>query len=82
MLPLMYNATEPKGQLAGPVAYGDAVLSASNDGNMYAIEPERGEVLRKYGFGIPLTSAPVVCGEHLIMATPDGTLWKFKLHLA
>ena len=69
-------------QLAGPVAWGAHILLASNDGSLYAIEPQTGRIVWKQEFGIPLTSAPVVCGDRLVTTTPDATLWKFTLRSA
>jgi len=79
ILPLAYNDTVAGGQLAAPVAYGDHVLVASNDGSLYAVDEKTGHIVWKHDFGIPLTSTPVVSGDHLVLATPDATLWKFKL---
>jgi len=59
---------------------GDAhILLASNDGSLYAIEPQTDRIVWKQKFEIPLTIDPVVCGDRLVMATPDATLWKFTL---
>jgi len=79
ILPLLYNATEPAGQLAAPVACGEHLLLASNDGNLYALEAETGRIAWRHDFGIPLTSTPVVHDTYLLITTPDATLWKFKL---
>ena len=78
LLTLAYNQTEPSGQLAGPVACGDYVLQASNDGNLYAVDAETGNTEWQHDFGIALTSTPVVCDDHIFMPAPDATLWKFK----
>ena len=79
VLPLLHNAAEPGGQLAAPVACGDHVLLASNDGHLYVVEADTGRIVCKHDFGIPLSSEPVVCGGYLIMTTPDATLWKFTM---
>ena len=79
-LPLACNATERLGQLAAPVVWDKHILLASSDGNLYSIETETGAIAWQHDFSIPLTAAPAICGDCLVMTTPDGTLWRFDLH--
>ena len=78
-LPLACNATERVGQLAAPVAWNKHILLASGDGTLYIVEAETGKTSHQFDFGIPLTSAPVLHGNYLVINTADATLWKFKL---
>ncbi len=62
---------------AAPVRYGDLLVVGGIDGRLYMVSPETGAVVSRTEFPAPISSAPGVVDDRLVVATWDGRLWAF-----
>jgi len=60
-----------------PLVAGDVVYVGSDDGHLYALALEDGELLWKHNLGVPLKGSPVLSGNALFICDWDGNLYCF-----
>ena len=62
---------------AAPARYRDLLVVGGIDGQLLMVDPETGSVASRTEFPAPITAAPGVVDDRLIVATWDGQLWAF-----
>ena len=62
---------------AAPVRYRDLLAAGGIDGRLYMLNPETGDVVSRAEFPAPISAAPGVVDDRLVVATWDGRLWAF-----
>ena len=63
--------------LAKPVQHGSSLLIAGVDGVLYTLDIETGQKVATAQFPVPITAAPVLDKESIVIATWDGHLRGF-----
>ena len=63
--------------LAAPVVSGGVVLVGANDGVLYALDENTGQLMGQNAFGTPLSAAPVVLEEGVCVGTWDERFYWF-----
>lgn len=62
----------------GPVLAGGRLIVTGPEGSVLEIDPQNGNLLRRFGAGDVVAVAPVVAQETLFLLTQDGTLKAYK----
>ena len=73
----MKNKRQTIGGLSSPAISGEILYIGSDDGNLYALNAQTGEVIWKYYLGVPVKSSPIVSGNAVYVAASDGNLYAF-----
>ncbi|GBD35788.1 Outer membrane protein assembly factor BamB [bacterium HR36] len=61
------------GHLAGPpVAAGGQIFLATVSGEVLQVDPENGQIVKRYQVGAPIRSQPVLYDGHIYVSTADG----------
>ena len=62
---------------AAPVRYRGLLVVGGIDGRLYMVNAETGAVVSSTEFPAPISAAPGVVDDRLVVATWDGRLWAF-----
>lgn len=62
----------------GPVLAGGRLILASNTGKILEINPQNGDLIRKFKTGDGVVMAPIVAGNTLLLLTDDGDLVAYR----
>jgi len=68
---------EVRSMWAAPVRYGDLLAASGVDGKLHMLNAETGAHVSSTQFPAPISAAPAVIDERLVVATWDGRLWAF-----
>jgi outer membrane protein assembly factor BamB len=60
-----------------PAWAGDYVYFGADDGILYCVDAESGDVLWSFALGVPIRSSPAIAGNMLFVNGSDGTLYAF-----
>lgn len=74
-----YTKNREKTVDASPIAYGENVIAACNDGYIYCFNGQKGTLLWRIEVGLPILSTPLLIGDDLIVADFGGNLYKFHV---
>lgn len=79
-LPRYKDMEDKKGPVfwTGPVLAGDRLIAVSSNGDVAEVEPNSGEIVRKWKVKGNFRIAPVVAGETLYLLSEDGTVMAFR----
>jgi outer membrane protein assembly factor BamB len=63
----------------GPSVTRAGVLVGANDGHLYLLDTETGRVLKRWGFGSPISAPPSATGNRLVVGASDGRVCCFEV---
>lgn len=64
--------------LGAPVIWEEKVVVGGNDGVLYMLGGERGELLGQTNFGVPLSAPPLALEDGLCVGTWDGRVFRLR----
>ena len=68
-----------RGAYGGPITTGNYLALGANDGHLYLLDADTGRQIDRWSFAAPLTTAPCVHEDRLIVASYDGLVACFEI---
>ena len=63
----------------GVTTFGSYLLASSYEGNLFVLDPAKGELKWKYNFGAPIQGGPIVMDEKAWVLTRKGRLFSMRV---